>query len=403
LPPGERILVVAPHPDDDVLGCGGLIQQALALGDSVRVVFLTCGDGSWSSAAVATARPFLGPRDYVAFGQRRMAEARAGAKALGMDSGQLTFLGYPDAGLAALWQEYWDRPFRSPNSDTTADPYGLTGHEYTGSQLLADLDSLLRSFRPGRVFVPHTLDAHNDHWATAAFLALAREVWARSDTGQFPDVYHYLIHHPPWPNDDPACPLLPPADLTGPNHRWYVRRLTDSQLTRKSTALECHVTQMEVVGDDLARRCRAEELFDIALADTGPVTEDAPGIRLVPASCIETLAVVTQRGRLKLRLVLGAGAMPEMTYGLYIHALGRDRDSLVQRLLAIDLPVGAGEKAVVTPALPDVRVALIPDGWGVELPPGWLPESAVVFYMADVKWGSALLNHSGLGRSALDR
>jgi hypothetical protein len=48
--PNERILIIAPHPDDEVLACGGLIQQALALGDSVWVVYVTAGDGSWPSA-----------------------------------------------------------------------------------------------------------------------------------------------------------------------------------------------------------------------------------------------------------------------------------------------------------------------------------------------------------------
>src|SRR3954451_20581648 len=46
VPPAHAdVLVVAPHPDDDVLGAGGVIQQALAIGKSVVVVFMTNGDG----------------------------------------------------------------------------------------------------------------------------------------------------------------------------------------------------------------------------------------------------------------------------------------------------------------------------------------------------------------------
>jgi len=37
-------MVVAPHPDDEVLGAGGLIQQAVAAGAEVRIVYLTNGD-----------------------------------------------------------------------------------------------------------------------------------------------------------------------------------------------------------------------------------------------------------------------------------------------------------------------------------------------------------------------
>src|SRR5882757_725225 len=40
----DRIVVVAPHPDDEVLGAGGLIQQARAVGAEVHVIYLTSGD-----------------------------------------------------------------------------------------------------------------------------------------------------------------------------------------------------------------------------------------------------------------------------------------------------------------------------------------------------------------------
>lgn len=43
-PIGERVLVLAPHPDDEVLGCGGTIKILLDKGKYVRVVFLTSGD-----------------------------------------------------------------------------------------------------------------------------------------------------------------------------------------------------------------------------------------------------------------------------------------------------------------------------------------------------------------------
>ena len=42
---GERLLVVAPHPDDETLGAGGLIQRVLAHGGTVRVMLVTAGDG----------------------------------------------------------------------------------------------------------------------------------------------------------------------------------------------------------------------------------------------------------------------------------------------------------------------------------------------------------------------
>ena len=40
-----RLMVFAPHPDDESLGAGGLIQRVLNSGGQVRVVFMTNGDG----------------------------------------------------------------------------------------------------------------------------------------------------------------------------------------------------------------------------------------------------------------------------------------------------------------------------------------------------------------------
>src|SRR5690242_7448135 len=42
--PGDRLLIIAPHPDDEALAAGGVIQRAIARGARVRIVVLTDGD-----------------------------------------------------------------------------------------------------------------------------------------------------------------------------------------------------------------------------------------------------------------------------------------------------------------------------------------------------------------------
>ena len=48
---GERLLVLAPHPDDEVIGCGGVAAQHLREGRSVRVVIATDGAQAGDAAA----------------------------------------------------------------------------------------------------------------------------------------------------------------------------------------------------------------------------------------------------------------------------------------------------------------------------------------------------------------
>ncbi|KKR86620.1 MAG: hypothetical protein UU34_C0012G0018 [Candidatus Curtissbacteria bacterium GW2011_GWA1_41_11] len=40
----QKLLVIAPHPDDEVIGCGGLIAKIKDAGGQVYVLFLTVGD-----------------------------------------------------------------------------------------------------------------------------------------------------------------------------------------------------------------------------------------------------------------------------------------------------------------------------------------------------------------------
>lgn len=82
-PPGP-VLVLAPHPDDEVFGCGGAILRHLAAGDSIKVIIATDSDfGSFVTGAEGIAE--------------RRREAEAAARVLGY--GSPSFWGLPDRGL----------------------------------------------------------------------------------------------------------------------------------------------------------------------------------------------------------------------------------------------------------------------------------------------------------------
>ena len=385
LQPNERILIIAPHPDDEVLACGGLIQQALALGDSVWVVYMTAGDGSRPPAWRVTGNLFPGPEDYLELGRARIEEAMAGTKALGLDSTQLTFLGYPDADLARLWQQNWYTPCRSSHTGAIADPYGRSGHEYTGNNLLNDLVSLLRALRLDRVFAPHALDAHADHWSTAMFLAIAREVWRQPAHGPFPEVCQYLIHHPPYPDAcaDDAGFLSPPDDLAGVRHRWFTVRLTDEQRRAKQAALGYHDSQLGSAGNNLYGYAAGNELFDCVEDLTGPVTEDAPQVTFLRAARFSSVQADVEGESLDLRISLETEPSPSLDYSFLAHSVDFDADRVIHSGFTLELTPGTSVDS---------------QGWSIRIPRDQPSGRGTLFHSAEVRWGSVLLNHSGIGR-----
>lgn len=88
-----RVVVVAPHPDDEVLAVGGLLALLTAAGVPVEVLAVTDGEASNPGGSVRPA----------ALATLRRAETRAALQALGIDA-TVTRLGLPDGGAAGLEQ-----------------------------------------------------------------------------------------------------------------------------------------------------------------------------------------------------------------------------------------------------------------------------------------------------------
>jgi LmbE family N-acetylglucosaminyl deacetylase len=125
VPAATRLLVIAPHPDDEVLGAGGLMQRVHATGGAVRVVYLTDGEG-YPEGVMETDHT-LSPtvKDYLGYGKQRRREARNALVRLGLADAFQTFLGYPDGGLCKLTRIYWSErrgAFRSPYTRLTRPP-----------------------------------------------------------------------------------------------------------------------------------------------------------------------------------------------------------------------------------------------------------------------------------------
>jgi len=263
LDPTDRILILAPHPNDESLATGGVIQKAVSMGLPLRIVFLTNGDANQWSFVLYRKRPELLPGQVEAMGEVRHDEALAAAAVLGVRPEQLTFLGYPDFGTLTIWVTHWgaEAPLRSIFAHATQVPYANAyrpGAPYKGEEILADLEAIIREFQPTKVFLSHPADHNPDHEALYAFSRVA--LW---DLGLTPQIYPYLVHTPGWPlprGAAPTRPLTPPADLSD-QVSWWILPLSQAEISRTQSALEAHRTQYESNARYLSSFIRANELF----------------------------------------------------------------------------------------------------------------------------------------------
>jgi len=84
---GQQALILAPHQDDETIGCGGLIAQASSRGRPPIVVFVTDGSGS---------HPLSRRYPKPSLSELRQREARNAASVLGLGADRLRFLALPD-------------------------------------------------------------------------------------------------------------------------------------------------------------------------------------------------------------------------------------------------------------------------------------------------------------------
>lgn len=241
----DRVLLVAPHPDDESLCCAGLLQQALAASAQVWVVWLTSGDGFELDAMLTERTLAPGDAGLERLGERRTGEALRAAAVLGIPAERLIFLGYPDAGLQRLFLDYYYEPYRSSYTGLTAVAYPNAlspGAAFTGENLLADLTTVFERVAPTVVLAPSPEDRHPDH-RTAGDLALR----ILGERGEVARARWWIVHGGlEWPLPKglrPGLPLFPPP--RGAGLPWQRVDLSPPQVAGKLDALRAYETQME--------------------------------------------------------------------------------------------------------------------------------------------------------------
>jgi LmbE family N-acetylglucosaminyl deacetylase len=277
----KKLLVIAPHPDDETLAAGGVIQQAIRAGVQVKVVVVTNGDGQMVSPILLNEKNSSQRRNYVNVGEHRQAESMQALEKLGLGPADMLFLGYPDRGTASMWLADWRSqcPYRSAYTQVDTNPYPdtyHTGEMYCGSNLLSDLQQIIESYKPNLVVLPHPSDQHSDHEAVSNFARMAIAIASLDQADYTPEIWAYLVHYGMFPEprgkhlDDF---LVPPKNLLEPASHWGRVHLSPSDVSIKYGAITEYSSQIRLFGRFLSSFARSNELFEsLPVAALSPVS-----------------------------------------------------------------------------------------------------------------------------------
>ena len=268
--PETRLLVIAPHPDDEALGAAGLVQRVVAAGGSVRVLLMTSGDAFPEGVEAARHIRRPRPRDYRSYGDLREREATSAMQLLGISRAQILFLGFPDGGLCLIASKYLSakaRPFDSPYTKRDEPPVYerlIPGVKYRGSDIRREIERVVVGYRPTLLALPHSEDDHPDHCSTYIFVREALDTVKARYRNISPRVLQYLIHFEQWPLDaagDLAAPLQPPAGFPPGEGVWRTLTLTPAEAAAKQRAIADYPSQQLVIGRFMQAFGRSNELF----------------------------------------------------------------------------------------------------------------------------------------------
>ncbi|HRZ87018.1 MAG TPA: PIG-L family deacetylase [bacterium] len=352
----DRVLIFAPHPDDESIGCAGVIQQALAAGADVRVCYFTNGDHNELSFVVYEKKVPLFSKGFIKMGELRRKEATLAMEYLQVGKDRLTFLSYPDWGTMRIMMEYWetDAPFMSLLTRIKAVPYPEAlsyGAPYVGESVLGDITRVIAGFRPTKVFVSHPVDANRDHRALYLFVTVA--IWDLEGRIAAPAIFPYIVHVPRWPQPrgyHPRSPLTPPYVIG--KIGWRRTNLGWLEVRAKRKAIRYYRSQIEYEPSYLISFARRNELFggypDIDLRD-GAASESWQDVRAAEEIGVEAtkedaakknisaLAYQRRGGDLYIRFTIRNPV--DEAFGVNIHLLGYRKGTPFARMPKVRISV----------------------------------------------------------------
>ena len=198
----ESVLIVAPHPDDETLGCGGAIALLRSLDKTVDILVMSDGTQSHPNS-----------RQYPALILKnlREVETRCAMSTLGVKESRIIFFQLPDGSVPSAG---------SPSFEAA----------------VIQCYSYLVAVRPNIIFVPWRLDPHPDHRATWQIVRAALNQAALGSR---------MIEYPIW-DWDPAQRQLSPQ---GKTHAWRLDISTVVEIKQQAIAAYRSQTT-DLINDD---------------------------------------------------------------------------------------------------------------------------------------------------------
>ena len=271
----SRVMLFAPHPDDESLATGVYLQRAVGAGAAVRVVYATDGERNCWPQRVLERKVRICERDRHRWGARRQAEALAALSALGVGPESVEFLSLPDQGVTDLLLE------------------GC-------SQTLQRLANRISAWRPTHLLMPSTADTHPDHSGLALLLGVVIDDYLPSP--QRMTQLHYLVH------GASECFAREAHDLP----------CSPLEKKTKRRAITCHVTQVTLSRRRFLGYAKRPERFVIG---------DQRRVRACDGPIRSFL-----RDRRELRLHVAFTLKPLRAEGTSLYLLGHDAFGGLRRL-----------------------------------------------------------------------
>jgi LmbE family N-acetylglucosaminyl deacetylase len=248
-------MILAPHPDDEVLAAGGVILSALKSSSrsSIRVIVATNGDASYSTSFLHGSH-IPSRKNFRRQSTLRQKESLNALASLGLASSHVHFWGFPDRGLAALWKSRWDHKSsyqsRTTRFDNSTQAVNSPVMPYTKASVEKLFENELLDFHPTVIIMPHPYDNHSDHSALAGFTLLAVKRYTESH-----HISPTLLTYWMWHQDKPWWTGARPHDLASFHLEIDSARQPDLHLTlspeiqtQKLRALQCYPSQKIAAG-----------------------------------------------------------------------------------------------------------------------------------------------------------